>query len=722
MAENKKYPGQLVFGLDIGTRSIVGTVGYKTGETFHVVAQQTKEHETRAMLDGQIHDIAKVGKTIKAVKETLEKQLNRKLTDVCIAAAGRVLKTVTTHVDYEFSEETVVEPEHIYALDMLGVEKAYDEFQLENQTGIKFYCVGYSVMKYYLNEYQITSLESHKARTISADLIATFLPDEVVDGLYRAVEVAELQVVNLTLEPIAAIQVAIPQMYRMLNIALVDVGAGTSDISITRDGSIVAYGMIPRAGDKITEVIARHCLVDFNQADKIKISANRKSVINYKDIMGLTQKISPQEISDLTEEIIRDMTREVAEKIVELNGGKTVSAVFIVGGGGKCSGYAKALAKELGIQEERVAVRGEEVLKDIDFVISDAKRDSMYVTPIGICLNFYDQKNNFIFVSFNGERIKLYDNNKLAIVDAAMQANFPNEGLFPRRGAELQFTVNGKNRMLRGELGEPAVVLLNGEVAGINAPIQANDKIIIQESSFGAPAKLEIRKLPEYDSSIQVIVNEQRIILPKFAEVNGILQSGYYEIQDGDEIKMLNYYTAKQIVEFMDVILKEGTKIYINNKHATLEDKVYENFSIIWTMEDLILSDLETDDEYSHEYLDEDEEDENHADDDIHADEHRNTDIHASQNMDVNADSDVETGQEAQEVPKPNIEITVMVNDRPVLLTGKPSYIYVDVFDLIDFDLTKPQGRSVATLLNGQSAQYTEYLKQGDILNIYWVQ
>ncbi|NLG03561.1 MAG: hypothetical protein GX567_07010, partial [Clostridia bacterium] len=62
------------------------------------------------------------------------------------------------------------------------------------------------------------------------------------------------------------------------------------------------------------------------------------------------------------------------------------------------------------------------------------------------------------------------------------------------------------------------------------------------------------------------------------------------------------------------------------------------------------------------------------------------------------------------------------VNDRPVTLTGKPSYIYVDVFDLIDFDLTKPQGRSVATLLNGQTAQYTEYLKQGDILNIYWVQ
>ena len=53
----RNEPSKLVFGLDIGTRSIVGTVGYKSGGQFHVVAQRIREHETRAMLDGQIHDI-----------------------------------------------------------------------------------------------------------------------------------------------------------------------------------------------------------------------------------------------------------------------------------------------------------------------------------------------------------------------------------------------------------------------------------------------------------------------------------------------------------------------------------------------------------------------------------------------------------------------------------------------------------------------------------------
>ena len=67
MSEAMKFPGQLVFGLDIGTRSIVGTVGYRVGEKFHVVAQSIREHGTRSMLDGQIHDIYKVGGTISEI-------------------------------------------------------------------------------------------------------------------------------------------------------------------------------------------------------------------------------------------------------------------------------------------------------------------------------------------------------------------------------------------------------------------------------------------------------------------------------------------------------------------------------------------------------------------------------------------------------------------------------------------------------------------------------
>ena len=324
-----------VFGLDIGTRNIVGTVGYLTeDDEFNVVAQCVRQHETRAMLDGQIHDIGRVARTISAVKAELEEQIGEPLTDVCIAAAGRVLKTVTTHVEYEYAEETVVSAEDIHTLNLLGIESAQDKLKEQNDTRYKFYCVGYSVMKYYLNDDLFISIEGHKANKIGEDVIVTFLPEDVVDGLYSAVGQAGLTVANMTLEPIAAINVAIPENFRMLNIALVDVGAGTSDISITREGSIIAYGMIPYAGDELTELIVQHFLVDFKTAEAMKLASTTDREVTYEDIMSISHTIPADEIWELVQPTVEKITTEVAAKIKELNGDKTVSACFVVGGGG----------------------------------------------------------------------------------------------------------------------------------------------------------------------------------------------------------------------------------------------------------------------------------------------------------------------------------------------------------------------------------------------------
>ncbi|MDD6810632.1 MAG: cell division protein FtsA [Lachnospiraceae bacterium] len=696
-----KFPGQLVFGLDIGTRSIVGTVGYRVGERFHVIAQCIREHETRAMLDGQIHDIHKVGNTINEVKSRLEEKIGRPLKDVCIAAAGRVLRTVTTSVEYDFGSDKEVTGEDIYALDSMGVEKAYQEFLETNDTDMKFYCVGYSVVRYYMNHYPMGNLEGHKAKVIGADIIATFLPDDVVDGLHKAVGLAGLEVANLTLEPIAAIQVAIPEMYRMLNIALVDVGAGTSDISITKDGSIVAYGMIPIAGDALTEVIAKHCLVDFKTAEQIKREAGEKESIEYKDIMGLPQLISGEEIGKVVEPVIQEMTKQVADKIKELNGNKSVSAVFVVGGGGKMSGYTDSLAAELGIQKERVAVRGEEVMQGIEFLEADARKDSLMVTPIGICLSFYEQSNNFIFVYFNEQRIKLYDNNKLAVVDAAMQAEFSNDGLFPKRGRELNYFVNGKARITRGALGESAVITVNGQEADIYTPVHANDNIKVIESTAGEAAALDINQLPEYGATMWVEVNEKKVELPEFASVNGQLQSGYYSIKENDRIEFLNYYTVRQIAEFMDVIINKNMNIYVNNKLADMETKVYENFSVIWTMEELQLSDR-----------------------DVYGDGTSDTfeNLPEDNGTDEEALKTTEELSGQTEIPNNGIplSIQVTVNGSPVHLEGKTEYVYVDVFQYIDFDLSSPQGSGIVTNLNGRPAQYMEPIHSGDVIEIYW--
>ena len=732
-----------VFGLDIGTRNVVGTVGYQTDDKeFVVTAQYVREHETRAMLDGQIHDIGRVAKTIKEVKNELEKQTGQPLEEVCIAAAGRVLKTVTTHVEYEYAQESVVTGEDVHTLNLLGIEKAQEALKEVNDTSYKFYCVGYSTVKFFLNDDVFISLEGHKANKIGEDIIVTFLPEDVVDGLYAAVGQAGLSVANMTLEPIAAINVAIPENYRMLNIALVDVGAGTSDISITRDGSIIAYGMIPHAGDELTEVIVQHFLVDFNMAESIKLQSTTSDTVTYKDIMSSEHTIPAQDVWDVAAPVVDSIAQEVSAKIRELNGDKTVSACFVVGGGGKIHGFTEKLAEDLDLPEERVALRGEEVLGDVTFEQEDIKKDPLLVTPIGICLNYYEQRNNFIMVRFNGERIKLYDNNRLTIVDAALQAGFSNDELFPKRGTPINFTVNGVARLVRGEAGDGAVVTMNGKPASINTPLEPNSEIVIEPSTAGEAAEYKISQLDEYNHSvITFVINGRKVSCPRFVQVNGRLEPEDYSIRENDVIETRNYYTVRQIAQFMDLVIDTDQMIFVNNEEADLDTLVYENFSVEWKTDEYGVARID-----NNNYNDTQESDSDDAsvlaEQDANSTESDNTVARTSEQMmnqvldelhdefakEAEASAVPENELPENELPKNDIQeedsskntVTVIVNGEPVELSGKDTYIFVDIFTHISFDLQAGKGRAIATVINGRDAQFSEELHEGDKIELYW--
>lgn len=697
---DSKVPVQTVYGLDIGTRSVVGVVGYRKGKKFIVTAMARKEHDTRAMLDGQIHDIAKVAQTISDVTKQLEEKIGGKLKRVCIAAAGRVLKTSFAHSDIEFGDVRTVTEEDVYALNSSAIEDAYKKFLSENDIDIKFYCVGSSIVRYFLNDFPISNLENHKASKIGVDIIATFLPDDVVDGLYTAVDMAGLEVASLTLEPIAAIGLAIPEKFRLLNIALVDVGAGTSDISITKDGTIVAFGMLPTAGDSLTETIANHCMVDFNTAEKIKKQGAVKAKVTYKDVMGTKMTITKEELAGVVAGDVENMAGQVADKIIELNGGKPVGAVFVVGGGGIFPGYTQCLAGKLDISPSRVALRGKEVMNDIVFEDTDIKADSLLVTPIGIALSFYEETNNFIYLDFNGSRVKIYNNTNLTVMDVAMQTEFPSNGFFPKSGPALTYKLNGVERMVRGSLGEPAIITVNGESANMHTPVKEHDIIEVKESTAGDAAVLKVAELPGYKDTIRFKVNGIEVTMPKFVSVGGELESEYYEIKNGDDIRILDYYTVEQIMQFMDIDNKEDAVCLVNNAEAEPDTKVYENFTVEWKIRDAL----------SFEELEDEDEDEK-SDSVL---------VKKSKKTASDADGKEESAgkDEAADALKEK-KIVVTVNKKPVVLEGKASYIFVDIFDRISFDLSKPQG-NIVTKKNGQEAEYMEEIHDGDIIEVFW--
>ena len=61
-----------------------------------------------------------------------------------------------------------------------------------------------------------------------------------------------------------------------------------------------------------------------------------------------------------------------------------------------------------------------------------------------------------------------------------------------------------------------------------------------------------------------------------------------------------------------------------------------------------------------------------------------------------------------------------IINGTPVTLTGRESYMFVDLFEFYEFDLSASAGRAIITKLNGQNAQYTAELKDGDVIELAW--
>ena len=107
--ETVREDEQIIFALDIGTRSVIGLVGRKEGQTLRVLAAQVEEYQSRAVVDGQIENIEETAKTAGIVKQRLEESLGFPLKNVYIAAAGRTLETQRGEFEMEVHGDAIDE-------------------------------------------------------------------------------------------------------------------------------------------------------------------------------------------------------------------------------------------------------------------------------------------------------------------------------------------------------------------------------------------------------------------------------------------------------------------------------------------------------------------------------------------------------------------------------------------------------------------------------------
>src|SRR5699024_11206730 len=213
----------------------------------------------------------------------------------------------------------------------------------------------YSVLHYYIDDERIGSLIDQSGKEAGVEIITTFLPKVVIESLLAALERADLNMKALTLEPIAAIHVLVPQSMRRLNVALIDI----SD----------AY------------------LLDFKEAERVKQQViNEKSSIAH-DILGLETEVTYEALVEQISHQIERLSQLLGEEVLKLNA-NVPQAVMLIGGGSMTPNIADQLAAYLNLPKNRVAIRGIDGVsvldKDNQHVLPNGPD---FVTPIGIAIS-----------------------------------------------------------------------------------------------------------------------------------------------------------------------------------------------------------------------------------------------------------------------------------------------------------------------------------------------
>lgn len=662
----------LIFALDIGTRSVIGIAGYRDGDMLRILCTFRQEYKNRAVVDGQIEDIAETAKIARQVKEQLEQKLGFPLKNVYIAAAGRVLRTVEAYHEETAPPEEPITPAFISKLELGGIRKAYEaaESSGENST---FFCVGHTVRNYVLDGYSFSTLLGHRGTKAEVSMIVTFLPREVMESLYSAMAQIGLTVAGLTLEPIAAMNVIIPADLRKLNLALCDIGAGTSDIALCDNGSVTAYTMATIAGDEITEEIMQACLVDFQTAESMKMQLSTPGVrmVSCEDILGITNEYSAEDMFSQIKPAVEKLANEIANRILEING-KAPSAVFLVGGGSQTPGLSGLVAQKLGLDEKKVAVGSNIYMKRM-IVSEENLLSPEYATPLGIAVTAMQQTGADAFsVTINGSKLHLFNLWDTSVLGVLQMAGYKYSDIMGMSGKSISYQLDGVRAMARGTPASPAEISLNGQPSTLSHPVTSGDTLIFTPCVGGEDAHITVAQLTRGRPAFTVTVEGTTVPAGTYFLLNGQPCPADYAIKNGDVLQSVMADTLEALCRNLDIDDSEYT-FYIDGQPQEPDFALYPGCDI--TYEPL---------------------------------------------------SEVSTAPTPPKPePKPIIlqePLHLFLNGQPIVLAPRADGTPHQFFDLLaytDIDPQDPKGIAVQKL-NGKAAAYTEPLQEGDAAEIYW--
>ncbi|MDA8947858.1 cell division protein FtsA [Flavobacteriaceae bacterium] len=408
-------------GLDIGTTKIVALVGRKN-EFNKVEILGIGKSKSLGVHRGVVNNITQTIQSIQQAVDDAKLNSGHDITDVVVGIAGQHIRSIQ-HSDYitrEHPEEVINEDDiqeliqQVYKLVMLPGEEIIhvlpQEYKVDGQAEIK------------------EPVGMHGGR-LEANFHVVVGQVSSIKNIGRCIKSAGLNMANITLEPLASSEAVLSFEEKEAGVALIDIGGGTTDLAIFKDGIIRHTAVIPFGGNVITEDIKEGCSIIEKQAELLKIKfgsawpgENRETEI--VAIPGLRGR-DPKEISLKTlSKIINARVVEIIEQVyLEIkNYGhneqkkKLIAGIVLTGGGSQLK-HLKQLVEYITGMDTRVGYPSEHLAGDTQETVSSP----LFATSVGLLMSALEGDKIEVETDVNEEKEAQSDENEQEAAEVAIK-------------------------------------------------------------------------------------------------------------------------------------------------------------------------------------------------------------------------------------------------------------------------------------------------------------
>ncbi len=343
MMERRKRTnsGNIIVGLDAGTTKICSIMGEVSEEGISVLA--VSSHPSNGLKKGVVIDIEVTANSIKKAVADIEEMTGTSVREVYVGIAGSHIKSFNSYgavgikgkeVTHDDVERAIDSASAVYVpLDREILHVLPTDFILDGQDGIKD-PVGMAGVRLEVKVYIVTGAVTS------------------VQNLLKCCERAGLEVVDIVLQPLASAEATLTSYERDMGVMLVDIGGGTTDIALYKDGWLRHTAVLGIGGNHFTNDISVGLRVPFPEAERIKkkfgivatavpsSEMNDMSEVDVVAIDGQVRTIPRKYISEILQPRSEELLELIRQEMRAFQGdGVAVSGVILTGGSSLLSGF-----------------------------------------------------------------------------------------------------------------------------------------------------------------------------------------------------------------------------------------------------------------------------------------------------------------------------------------------------------------------------------------------